>query len=444
MVYLGLIIIVVILLLGLSYSLIKKRDYIFFYLIVALFVSQIFILIPGSYANYDDGSVRFYSIFSTSLSTIVSTILILYLLISLVFSSKRIRYSRAEILLLFFFIASSFISFLGQQSFTNKLATFMKILLPIELLLYLPRCNYNIKSYRKVIYIINLFLISQTLVCKALTGKFAASIFYTSLENEFFGFYNSPHPLAATLCFLSIFLLIEFVNYKNRKLFTIFLFACNQIFIYLLGTTSYLVADILGLAVLIVFSTMKGNEAIRYWIRKFLPVFLIAVPVVVVALFNSRIVDNLLVGNITNGRLNRWMFDLNIFINNAGLKTVLFGDGFYSIFATNLLIGQGEINSLNFFIDMLFDTGLFGLLSYCFLYIYYFKNLYTRKNNAFFWQIIAVFLFSAFFNNLVPYVTVMTIMIILLNYQKNMGEREYGFKRQVKHISTLSAGISSY
>lgn len=395
----------------------KNKNLLFLPLIFLLYIAQLFMIVPGSdisAASY--GKFKTYSFFGMSYSTIISMLLIMYCIIKLVVK-KKISLKNNDLFFIYALVVFNILGLLmGNNSFSEKIDMLAKINMPIIIYLFL-KYSYSLESLdivNKLFLIINIIFIVQVPVCKLLTGRFAASTFYTYImSEEYYGFYSSPHAFSAMLGVLSIWNLKNINNNFYKKTSVICL-GCNVILMFLSGVRTYVLDLIISVGILFLFSlyTKKLSTIKKMGIIAIMIVLLFS-GFIIDKLANSRFNSSYNTVEVTSGRGNRWETDIEYFFNENVFNQLL-GNGVKSIYAINSELISVYINSLNIFIDLLIDNGIIGLT--CIMYIYYkiFFRKFENKNKYFAYILFVYFFIGSFINNLLPYITVMTASVILL------------------------------
>ncbi|MCH5211584.1 MAG: O-antigen ligase family protein [Oscillospiraceae bacterium] len=302
----------------------------------------------------------------------------------------------------------------------------MKLIMPFMVFYYIKYACKE-KEFERLpglILIINITMVVQIIVCKAITGHFSASTYYTYIgTEEYFGYYNSPHPLSALLGLFSVWNIYS-IHRKQTLVLNIVLFTANILLVVLLGVRTYMAAVALSIIVMIAYGTRNSKY------RSFTIIALIFVAIAgLIIYFNmdkifagTRLDSSVNTSEITSGRNGRWKQDMNYYLHEYNFLQQIFGKGFGAINNVNIKLRIGNINSLNAIIDLLMDNGVVGLL----LLVASYKDVvkYCVGRNMEYAQvgIIAVIATGLMINNILPYVTIMPmaiIMMLLINRNKS-------------------------
>lgn len=407
---------------------IYKKNILFIPLIFALFIGQLFIIIPGSdisAASY--GDFNQYKFFGMTISTIISIVLLIYCTYN-IFISSKLKFEKKDVLILIAIIIFDFLGLINGESISEKIDMCAKINMPFIIYFYL-KYSYNFSKKHmdtldKAFLLINIILIVQVPICKLVTGKFSASTFYTYIMNEeYYGYYSSPHAFSALLGLLSIWNLKNISNKYRIKINYVCL-ACNIILIFLSGVRTYVLAVIFAIVILF-FNALNTKH-----LKKIRSLAIISIILVLLCsnyifekLSTSRLNTSYNTTELTSGRTYRWKTDL-LYFSEQGLTNKIVGNGFKSIYSINSKLIGVYINSLNIFIDLLIDNGILGMLLLIFIYYNIVKQKYQKSNIYFIYSILIYIGIGCFVNNLLPYITVMTTTIIFIRVLEIEGKEE--------------------
>lgn len=407
---------------------IYKKNILFIPLIFALFIGQLFIIVPGSdISSASYGNFNQYKFFGMTISTIISIVLLIYCIYN-IFISSKFKFEKKDLLVLIAIIIFDFLGLINGNSISERIDMCAKINMPFIIYFYLKysynSSKKNVNILNTTFLLINIILIVQVPICKLLTGKFSASTFYTYIMNEeYYGYYSSPHAFSALLGILSIWNLKNISN-KYRIKTNYLCLVCNIILIFLSGVRTYLLSVIFAIAILF-FSALNTKH-----LKKIKSLAIISIIVVLLCsnyifekLSTSRISISYNTTELTSGRTYRWKTDL-LYFSEQGLTNKIVGNGFKSIYNINSKLIDVYINSLNVFIDLLIDNGILGMLLLIFIYYNIVKRKYKKSNIYFIYSILIYIGIGCFINNLLPYITVMTTTIILIRLLEIEGKEE--------------------
>ena len=386
-------------------------------LLLCLYVSQVFIVKPGANldaANY--GSYQTITFMGLSYSSWLSLAILALCVVRLFMSYRHIRFTTKTLLCAISVIAFMCMGVVISPSISNLADLGIKIFMPFCVYFYVRfvLSEWGTSSIDRLLLSINLFLVGQVLFCKIATGEFSANHYYTYLmDEEYFGYYNSPHPFTALLGLLTIWNMHILVK-RRAPILNLILVAVNVVLMAASGVRTYVAGLAFAVAVLML-ASLSRPELSRYR-------FLIVIAAFALLLFGSQlgeIIGNTRLSSSTNttelssGRFTRWQLDYNFFATQSDTVRKLFGNGFgYSYVVNQELIGV-SINSLNFVIDLLIDNGIFGLLTLCLSYAMLFADL-GSSHRYLALALFAYILTGLMLNNLLPYITVMIAAILVM------------------------------
>jgi hypothetical protein len=384
-----------------------------------LYVSQIFILVPGSDASeWSYGNYNTYSFAGLSYSTWISILLIYLCMLEILLTNPRMIPRRdAHVLLpvLVFFLFGMLVS----ANFGESVQDAIKLLFPFVLYYFFAWRTLRVDAVKikYAVLAINLFLVGQVLVCKLLTGKFAANHYYWYvMDEEFFGYYNSPHPFAGVLGLISIWNLWQ-IGRREHPLFNTALFLCNIVLVFASGVKTYALSVLIAVGIVSVCSLF--NSRLRN-LRKYVLLTVFAAVLCggfIAAWYStSRLNIEFNPTSLTSGRDSRWEKDLDYFVEQRDAARYLFGNGIGGIYFVNdSLIGR-HINSLNVFIDLLVDDGILGMALILYAYYSIFRRAFRGgAAKPVVVAMVCYIVISSFINNLLPYVTIMPIAMTFVH-----------------------------
>lgn len=401
-----------------------KTRIVIYLLIFGMLISQMLMYKPGSIVSpyaYSKGLLQQIEFGGQTLSSWFSIILFLYC-IAVFFMKGYSRVSKNDVFILGILTLFCVMGVCGSDNIINAVAQGIKIILPFVVFFVLKNNYLNKEILNKFLVLSNYVLVIQVLMCKILTGKFAASKYYMEYQEEFFGFYNHPHNFTGLLGILSIWNIYRIYRKENRYISFIILI-CNIVLMYISGSRSYVVTLIVSITLLAFFSYFVVDlKKIRN---------LSTLYFVIVILFGgiliSRFGANRVVQDISSGRIERWIKDLIYYKEKMPLVEKLIGGGFDFIYVVNQKIFGVYINSLNIFVDYLVNNGIIGLILIIGAYTYLFRFFIKNGNRIFSYIVLLFMLSSSMITNMVLYQVVMVYAVLILfsigmdyyNYNEN-------------------------
>ena len=395
----------------------KRRNQWFCVILFNLYLSQLFMYYPGAdvspyaYVHTMLNQIKFAGM---TLSAIFSIVIILFIVI-VIFIIHRLR-SRDTLYMMTFIIVPCLIGMAISGDIGSELDSLMKLLTPFLVCLFLVSCDSQLLYQRvtKLIYAVNSMLIVQVIVCKIFYGQFAAYNYYYEMAEEYFGYYNHPHSFTGLLAVLSIYNVYA-INKKEHRAFNAALLVINVLLMWVSGVRTYVVALLVGLVVIGLYSLRSSN--MRY-LRKY-----VYAGIFVAAIIGQRIYSSFGAQRVTadssSGRLLRWAMDLSYYRNSFSPFEWILGRGTDAVNDINQSLFGVSINSLNMLIDLLLNYGVVGLILIVTAYILLFKHMYSQNEAGFFWGTIAFFVATSMINSIISYVTIMTMIMLILYVMGN-------------------------
>jgi len=400
---------------------------IFLFLLFVLYLSQLFIISPGMIKHGDLALAQSNDLIAGLSSSSLACILIIIYSFSKIIFFRNTKVLKFDAFLLFFillFFSVGFAAGIERIPFSSAINYSIKLLMPFIIFFYMVY-SFKIEDINKLyttILLINIMLIVQVLLCQFLIGSFSANRFYWYMtKEEYYGFYNSPHPFAALLGLLSLWN-IKSLLMKKWITTNLLLLFFNFLLIVLSGVRTYLVAFVFSVVLIYCYSFVIKNRF------KYLSIILFFVFVSFLLIFfehfkeiffSTRIGSILDSSKVLSGRDIRWFEDFLYYLNSYDIFEKIFGRGFGSVYLINNEIFNTYINSLNGILDLLLDHGIFGALLLIFLYISVLVRCQPRSESGWFFWIFVFYLFLGFMvNNILPYVTIMPLAIIFLAVYK--------------------------
>jgi len=393
-----------------------SKNALFYPLIIMLFIAQLFIIVPGSdISSASYGNFNTYKIAGFSTSTLMCMLIIFYCIFN-TFIRNRFELKEKHLLLIIIIVLFDILGILTGNELDMQIEMCTKINMPFVVYFYLEYSypKDKIQKLSQPILISNLILLIQVPLCKLLTGKFAASTFYAYImKEEYYGYYSSPHAFAAILGVFSLWNL-KCINENIHKYVNVLCLLANLLLIFLSGVRTYALAVII--TIIFIFITSFGTNKLKRIKR------LAVLSIVLFVIFSKTIFQYILTSRfnaayntveVTSGRGSRWTIDLDYFMNQTSILKVVLGNGFQSIYTINSNLIGLNINSLNAIIDTLVDNGIMGLIMIVIIYYIMLKKENIKKNKLIYYGFFIYLSIGLFVNNILPYITVMTTIVIL-------------------------------
>lgn len=406
---------------------------------VLLYFAQLFIVVQGTDASpyaYKYNLIHIIKYYGLTLSAWVCILAFIYCITMILFNRKIVLHKNQYIIAVLIIIFSFSASIVSLSNLLAEIDNIVKLVFPFIVYIFLViNCkNVCLKSFDNLFGYINLFLLGQVLVCKFLTGRWGVNNYYYEIKNEFFGYYNSPHPFSATLGILCIWC-IYCIQQRRKKLFYAVLFILNYCLIFLCSVRSYLLAVTISV-VYIVLKSVGSKIHIPKVIINIL-FALIGIAIIYVLLFGDVISIRQLAGDISSGRIYRWTQDLHFYIKEIDTVHKIIGSGANTTYSINTKLIGTYINSLNAAIDILIDNGIVGLSLLGYAYWLVFKE---GKENYFYYALWIYIAVGAGINNLLPYVSVMPLaMVMAFAFSQTFNTRS---EESNENISVTSSAVS--
>lgn len=398
-----------------------KRGYKYFgILIFFLYVAQLFMYAPGSDVSpwaFSVGRISAFRVAGLTLSAFVSIVLLAFIFFNVLLRQKV--YSQTSIVMLLLALLPNLIGLVGSDSIMSSLDYFIKIISPFIIYFYMSRNmdRDNVDWFKRLITTIQLLLVLQVLACKVIYGHFAAHNYYYEMSEEYFGYYNHPHSFTGLLAFLCLWNVYE-INRKERVALNIVLALISLLLMYISGVRTYVVALAAGLLCVGIYSLQSSSmKRLRNYVYLAIVAMILVGPKLLSSFGVSRVT-----GDVSSGRFERWFADVSYVLNHYSVFELLFGRGLEASVSVNQEIFGVSINSLNLFVDMFMDYGGVGMLLMTVAYISLFKLTWTKQNRGFQMGMLVTFFVTCFINSVVSYITIMTMMVLILHVMKVEGE----------------------
>lgn len=409
---------------------------------VLLYFAQLFIVAQGTDVSpyaYKYNLLHIIKFNGLTLSAWVCILAFIYCITMILFNKKIVlkknQYTIA-VLTIMFSISALIVSL---TNLLEGMDNIVKLVLPFIVYIFLTvNCkNVSLKSFNNFLVYVNLFLLGQVLACKVLTGRWGVNNYYYEIENEIFGYYNSPHPFSAALGILCIWC-IYCIQQRHNNTFYKILFVLNYCLIFLSGVRSYLLSITISVIYIIIKSV--GNKIHISKIIINVLFVLLGIAIIYILLFGDVVSARQLGGDISSGRIYRWVQDLHYYSKEIDLFHKIVGSGTNTIHSINAKLIGTNINSLNAAIDILIDNGIIGLALIGCTYWLIFKECRKGKKNDFYYALWIYIALGAGINNLLPYVSVMPLAMVMAFAFSQAIDRRSGESNE--NISVTSSAVS--
>lgn len=406
---------------------------------ILLYFSQLFIVVQGTDVSpyaYKYNLLHIIKFYGLTLSAWVCVFAFIYCITMIFLNRKIVLHKNQYIIAILIIVFSLSAAIVSLPNLLDEIDNIVKFVFPFIVYIFLvTNCkNIGLKTFDNFFLYINLFLLGQVLVCKIFTGRWGVNNYYYEIENEFFGYYNSPHPFSATLGILCIWC-IYCIQRKQKILFYGVLLILNYCLIFLCSVRSYLLAAAIS-TTYIVIKSVGSKIHISKVINNIL-VVLLGITIIYTLLFSNVMSVRQLGGDFSSGRIYRWAQDLRFYMREIDTFRKIVGSGANTICNINTKLIGTYINSLNAVIDILIDNGIIGLLLLGYAYWLIFKE--NKENNFYYalWIYIAI---GAGINNLLPYVSVMPLaMVMAFAFSQTINRRS---EESNEDISITSSTVS--
>lgn len=407
-----------------------------------LYFAQLFIVKPGTDVSpyaYKYGLIHYIKFGGLTSSALASILLILFCFITL-FIQEKIILNKNTVKVSSFVMMIFIISFLSGNQVVSSFDYIVKLIMPMIIYIFFQACfkKTNPDSIINLVRNINILVIGQVLICKAVTGEFAANTYYHEMPEEYFGYFNNPHPFTALLGLLALWNAVLVYEKKNRILNSL-LFTGNVLLVYLSHVRTYMLAFLIAFVYLILrIKARKGS------VSKYIYIVFAAATIfgIVYVMLYGDYASARTVTDVSSGRFYRWYLDIQYFLHKTSVYHKLVGNGPEAIYRINQELFSTNINSLNCFIDLLADIGIIGLAALAGAYYMILRDCISGSNMVFMIPICVYLAIGALINNILPYVIIMPLFMILLFVMRSYDIKK-GELQKYENISALSAPILS-
>ena len=269
-------------------------------------------------------------------------------------------------------------------------------------------------------------LISCNISNKDEQNKISTILMIAFIINVLFILINSKHLILSQInSIYYIVLLFPVLFLFKNKYFRIVL-TLITFYLVIISTKRVAFLVILSISILPVAFTYKYLNNFKK-VRAILLVFII----IVIALFSyNEILEYLKNVNIWNrltmlsedggsGRMDIYK-SVILGIKNSNFINICFGHGFLGVYVNNI----STTSAHNDFLEIMYDYGIFGLISYIVFIINWFKNFYLNAkgsiiSNKMFISSLIIFIFMSTFSHLIIYPTYYFYLIIIISLFNN-------------------------
>lgn len=390
----------------------KLEEKFFCVIWVLLYVSQLFMyqigadVSPWAYVTDSLQSIRY---FGLTLSAISSGVIVVYVLIDCIHDFRNLT-NRSIIAFILVLIPSVY-GLLLSRSIQSGIDSVIKLMFPFLILLFLNRnkIKEETSTLNSTIFVINIIVILQIIICKMTTGSFSAYTYYYELEEEFLGFFSHPHLLAGLLSLLCIWNIWS-IQHKWKSKANAVLFLTGITLIVLLGTRTYLVSLGAALFVYAIVHLFHKIKLIKFRILCVISLicFVLVAVIIYVAIGPERITDD-----VSSGRFERWAADLSYAINNYSPLEIMFGRGVDASYDINLTLFNRSINSLNLVIDLFIDYGAIGMTMILAAYVLLFREAFLEGATPIQCALAVSFVVTSLINSVVSYSVIMSMLVVI-------------------------------
>ena len=413
---------------------IKKNHKIFLAIWIELYIAQLFMYLPGTDVSpyaFAHSKIEAIRVMGLTLSAAVSIVLVFFIFATFVMRIKK--YSKKAIYMMILALIPNLLNLVRSSDLTGNFDTFLKVISPFVICYKIQKIidRENVRDFKTAITAINIFMIAQVLACKLMYGHFAAYNYYYEMSEEYFGYYNHPHSFTCLLAVLSIWCIYQMNKRQNVPL-NIVLFVLNLLLMFISGVRTYFIALIAGLLFVGIYSLMmRSMKNLRKYVYIAVVLLVIAGPALITSFGSTRVTED-----VSSGRIDRWTADISYAINNYSWFDKLFGAGLDASVQANKVLFDVAINSLNVFIDMFMNYGIIGMIMMIIAYSYIFRLTWSKKQKGFQIGMLVFLLTACFINSIVSYITIMSMIVVILYIFKVEGEMDS------EGLSLKSAAVS--
>lgn len=377
-----------------------------------LYISQFFMYQVGADVSpwaYVTGSLQSIRYFGLTLSAISSGVIVVYILLDCTRHYHDLR--RTPLIALALTMTPSIYGLLLSGSVQSGIDSIIKLGFPFFIFLYISRngLREKVACFNTTIFVINVIVIIQVVICKLTTGSFSAYTYYYELKEEFLGFFSHPHLFAGLLSLLCIWNIWS-IQHKWRPKANAILFLSGIALVVLLGTRTYLVS--LG-AALLTYTLVWLFHKIKSLKIRAASVILLACLILIAASIYLIMGPERVTNDISSGRFERWTADLSYAFNNYSPLEYLFGRGVGASSQINLILFDRSINSLNLIIDLFLDFGVIGMLMMLAAYFLLFSDSFREGITPIQCALTANFVITCLINSVVTYSVIMSMLVVI-------------------------------
>ena len=414
----------------------RGTGFLFMLMITGLVFSQMIMYPPGSdispYA-FMTGQLSHILFAGRTFSSWVSIAIAAYCIYKVFITDRIKRMPQQDVIMYACAVVNFVVGVISYYSFGSALSEGTKYILPFlvfGLVKALDSSRFN-EAVQKLLTYTNIVLILQVLVCKVVTGRFAASTYYHEMQQEFFGFYNHPHGYTGLLGMLTIWCVYN-INRRRHTLLYGGMAVVNMLLMYISGSRSYVYSLLIAVAYILAIAILDKKLS---RLRKYTLAAAVAA-VFFGHVFISRLGANRVSNTVLSGRETRWINDMGYYFSNMGIWQKLIGGGFGYINDVNKELSGVFINSLNIFIDVLINNGIVGILLTVIAYWVLFSTFAKKGDRQFTMMTLFFFVVSSFVTNLITY-QVITITMVLMLYAMSADSEEASIDSDARRVFSI-------
>lgn len=263
-------------------------------------------------------------------------------------------------------------------------------------------------SLADLLLVVNLVSVGQVLASKVLTGSFSSHTYYHELTQEFFGYYHHPFAFAGVLGVGAIVCMHQ-ISIGRRASLNVALLLSDLCLIYLTQVRTYMVAVAAALVVAVL-----GLLIRRRMLGSALLSGLLMLGGLVALVGAGVFASGRMTADYSSGRLDRWVLDVQTFVEDSQGLEVLFGGGPQYIVELNAQLIGVAINSLNLYIDLFVDFGLIGALLFVGALVMIVRDAYSRCDRIFVTALAVFAAVATMITNLFEFPVVGAVLAIAL------------------------------
>jgi len=320
------------------------------------------------------GGVRF------GLDVLISLLLILIAI--LVGISKKSLKNKKIITLFVIYIIIMVLSTFQSLDVINSISFIIRQISYISIIFLIP--TYFTSENDKLIILVAIILASLVPTIQALYGFFENIQTLQIIGHKvtyragFFSAAGGPWALSAFLLSVVVatYSVKNYLAIKRRKRFVFLLWVYLLVLFLGVISTFYRVSWI-ALSMMIVVASRKRKKILLVFIL-FLLIVILAMPAI-----SDRMLQAFDMNSSMYGRFYQWEWTINQLLANPSKFFTGFGRGSYGIMTQSDSFSYLNVKSAhNYYLSVLFDNGIFGLIIFVILLIYiFFRSIKTRNHS---------------------------------------------------------------